>query len=98
MFAGIREAEARGAVSYVVMTGKYATATSADIELAMLFAEHQIHDQDEVGEYDWVPDEHAGDQLLHLRYKNTRTGLWESTINSISTVPVLLVAEESHDL
>jgi hypothetical protein len=94
LFAGIREAEARGAVSYVVHIGKHVLATSADIELAKLFAEHQISDQEEVGEFEWVPDEHAGDVVLHLRYKNTRSGLWESDINSITRVTSLVVAEE----
>jgi hypothetical protein len=89
LFAGIREADAQGAVSYVVHIGKHVLVTSSDIERAKLYAEHQIFDQDEVGEYDWVPDEHAGDQLLHLRYKNTRTGLWEQGITSISKVPML---------
>jgi hypothetical protein len=98
LFAGIREADARGgAVSYVLHIGKHVLASSADIELVKLFAEHQIHDQEEVGEYDWVPDEHAGDVLLHLRHKNTRTGLWESDIQSITTVRLLVAAEERSD-
>jgi hypothetical protein len=86
----VRAAQDQGnPVTHVVMTGKYVMQTSTDIELAKLFAEHQYSDEDEVGEFKWEPDEHAGDQLLRLRYKNTRTGLWESTINSISTVPSL---------
>jgi hypothetical protein len=80
--------DAAPVMSYVVQTGKYVMATSADIELAKLFAEHQYSDQDQVGEFKWEPDEHH-DVILHLKYKNTRTGEWESTINSITTVPVL---------
>ncbi|MCT2547505.1 MULTISPECIES: hypothetical protein [Streptomyces] len=83
----VREAEAQGRpVMHVVKVGKFIMQASTDIELAKLFAEHQVFDQDEVGEFDWVPDEF---EVLHLRFKNTRTGEWESTIQSISTVPAL---------
>ena len=83
----VREAEARGRpVMHVVKVGEFIVQASTDIELAKLFAEHQVFDQDEVGEFDWVPDEF---EVLHLRFKNTRTGEWESTIQSISTVPTL---------
>ncbi|MEV7581593.1 hypothetical protein [Streptomyces erythrochromogenes] len=83
----VREAEAQGhPVMHVVKVGKFITKASTDIELAKLFAEHLISDQDEVGEFDWAPDEF---DVLHLRFKNTRTGEWESTIQSISTVPAL---------
>lgn len=83
----VRVAEAQSSpVMHVVKVGKFIMQASTDIELAKLFAEHQIFDQDEVGEFDWVPDEF---EVLHLRFKNTRTGEWESTIQSISTVPAL---------
>uniref|UniRef100_A0AAU3I9S4 Uncharacterized protein n=1 Tax=Streptomyces sp. NBC_01393 TaxID=2903851 RepID=A0AAU3I9S4_9ACTN len=89
LWESVRAARAQGdLVSYVVMTGKFVMQTSSDIELAKLFAEHQYSDQDQVGEFEWVPDEHM-ENVLHLRYQNTRTGEWESTINSISTVPAL---------
>ncbi|MEV6512822.1 hypothetical protein [Streptomyces sp. NPDC051642] len=83
----VREAEAQGRpVMHVVKVGKFIMQASTDIELAKLFAEHQVFDQDEVGEFDWVPDEF---EVLHLRFKNTRTGEWEPTIQSISTAPAL---------
>jgi hypothetical protein len=82
-------------VSYVVKTGKYVVTASADLELAKLFAEHMIWDQEDVGEFDWVPDEHVGDGLLRLRYKNTRTGLWEADINSITRVTMLAAPQEN---
>ncbi|MFF3639072.1 hypothetical protein [Streptomyces sp. NPDC002250] len=89
LWESVRAREALGnPVSYVVMTGKHVMQTSTDIELARLFAEHQYSDQDEVGEFEWVPDEHMS-HLQHLRYRNVHTGEWESTINSISTVPAL---------
>jgi hypothetical protein len=85
----VREAQAQGGlVTHVVMTGKFVMQTSTDMELAKLFAEHQYSDEAQVGEFKWEPDEHI-DWILHLKYKNTQTGEWESTITSITTVPAL---------
>lgn len=85
----VRKAQDQGnPVTHVVMTGKYVMQASTDLELVKLFAEHMYSDQDEVGEFKWEPDEHYS-AILHLKYKNTRTGEWESTIATISTVPVL---------
>lgn len=75
-------------VTHVAMAGQYVMQASTDLELVKLFAEHQYSDQDQVGEFKWERDEHHS-STLHLKYKHTQTGEWESTINSITTVPAL---------